>query len=78
LKISIGIFFLILGMLVACYAVIGKFFGHEVLGWASTLITIVMVGGFQMIFISLLGEYVTRIFDETKNRPNYIVNNKEQ
>ncbi len=78
----VGLFFLIIGFLIAVYAIIGKFLhGNEVLGWASIIITIVLVGGFQMIFISLLGEYITRIFDESKKRPNYIVDkptNKEE
>jgi len=74
----IGVFFLVIGILFATYAIIGKYtHGIEVLGWASTIITIVIIGGFQMIFISLLGEYIVRIFDETKKRPNYIIDNKK-
>ena len=75
----VGLFFLIVGFLIAVYAVIGKFlYGNRVLGWASIIITIILVGGFQMIFISLLGEYITRIFDESQKRPNYIVDQKEK
>ena len=75
----IGVFFLLIGFIIAIYAIIGKItHGREVLGWASTIITIVTVGGFQMIFISLLGEYVVRIFDESKKRPNYILDKEKK
>ncbi len=45
-------------------------------GWASLMITVTFFGGVQLVFIGVLGEYISRIFDEVKNRPLYLVKDK--
>lgn len=42
-------------------------------GWASTMATILLVGGIQLVAVWLLGQYVGRIYEETKQRPPYVV-----
>ena len=42
-------------------------------GWASTLAVLLFFSGLSLIFHSIIGEYVGRIYEETKNRPLYIV-----
>lgn len=42
-------------------------------GWASTLVAIFFMGGVQLVCVGLLGEYVSRIYDEVRGRPQYIV-----
>lgn len=42
-------------------------------GWASVLSAIIFMGGVQLFCIGLQGEYMIRVFNEVKNRPNYIV-----
>ena len=49
---------------------------HSVQGWSSTIITILFLGGIQLFTIGILGEYIGNIFDETKNRPEYIIQEK--
>ena len=71
---------LILGLIVAfisfsigCAGIIVKYlFGHEFLNWPFGLTTIFFFGGFNMICMGLIGEYVGRIYEEVKDRPVYI------
>jgi len=44
-------------------------------GWASVLVSVLFLGGIQLIFLGIVGEYINRIYIESKNRPPYIVNN---
>ena len=46
---------------------------QEFLGQATTLISVLFLGGVQLIFLGILGEYIGRIYDEVRNRPLYIV-----
>jgi dolichol-phosphate mannosyltransferase len=47
--------------------------GQTVPGWASTTISVLFLGGVQMVMIGVLGEYISRIFDEVKARPLFLV-----
>ena len=49
------------------------FFGEVVPGYPTLMTTILFVGGAQLFFIGILGEYIGRIFGETKKRPLYII-----
>lgn len=45
-------------------------------GWTSMLVVVLFIGGIQLISIGIMGEYVGRIYRETKNRPLYVIANK--
>jgi len=49
------------------------FMGVEIEGWTSTIIVTLFMGGIQLLMLGVLGEYIGRIFDETKRRPNYLI-----
>ena len=48
-------------------------FGDPVAGWASTICIIIFIGGIQMLFLGIIGQYIAKIYLETKNRPVYII-----
>jgi len=54
-------------------AVLAIFFGHTIDELIAATATIIMIGGVQLLAIGIIGEYVARIFTETKNRPLYLV-----
>lgn len=47
--------------------------GDAVPGWPSLMVTILFLGGIQLLFIGIIGEYLARVFNETKGRPLYLV-----
>ncbi|MFI3278554.1 MAG: glycosyltransferase family 2 protein [Rikenellaceae bacterium] len=49
------------------------FYGDDVQGFPTILIAILFLGGIQLLSIGILGEYIGRIFNETKSRPTYVV-----
>ena len=50
--------------------------GVIVPGWLSIMVGILFLGGIQLISIGVLGEYIGRIYEETQNRPLYLVKEK--
>jgi polyisoprenyl-phosphate glycosyltransferase len=54
-------------------AIILRLFTGAIVGQASTLIVVLFIGGIQLIFLGIIGEYLGRIYDEVRARPLYIV-----
>ncbi len=52
------------------------FTDRTVLGWASLMVVVLLIGGVQLFTIGILGEYIGRIFDEAKQRPLYLIREK--
>lgn len=70
----IGILISLLGGLYAVYALYEKLILHSTIqGWTSTLIIILILGGIQLICLGIIGEYISRIHDQVKNRPLYVI-----
>jgi dolichol-phosphate mannosyltransferase len=47
--------------------------GIPLVGWTSLIVTVLFLGGVQLICVGILGEYVGRIYDEVRQRPPYVV-----
>ena len=50
-----------------------KMMGYTIEGWATIMVALLFLGGVQLICIGIIGEYIGRIFNETKSRPMYII-----
>lgn len=64
-------FLVSIGMLI--YTLVRYFIGATVIGWPSILISVWALGGLQLLAIGVIGEYIGKIYLETKGRPRYIV-----
>lgn len=69
----LGIFIFIVAILFGLYSLFSYFFGYTVSGWTSTFISIWAIGGLQLFAIGVIGEYLGKVYLETKQRPRYIV-----
>jgi dolichol-phosphate mannosyltransferase len=71
---NLGIFVSLTAMLYMVYLVIAQAFGETTLqGWTSTVVIVLFLGGIQLLALGIIGEYIGRIFDEVKQRPQYII-----
>jgi dolichol-phosphate mannosyltransferase len=76
LRISafLGVIVSSLAFFYSLYAIYIYFFTDRVItGWASVLISVLFMGGIQLIMLGIIGEYLGKAFIQTKGRPNYIV-----
>lgn len=55
------------------YAVIAKWTGHVVSGWTSIISVILFLGGAQLLMLGIFGEYLGRLYEQTRDRPLYIL-----
>lgn len=70
----LGLFFGLCSMLLLGHVFYVKFISDDAVpGWATTTVSILFLGGIQLVGIGILGEYIGRIFEEIKHRPLYLV-----
>lgn len=55
------------------YSLIQKLLGNTVEGWAFITCSLWLLGGIQMLSLGIIGEYIGKIYSETKSRPRYII-----
>lgn len=70
---NIGFIVLFISICIMIYALIRKISGNTVSGWTFLTISIWFIGGLQMISLGIIGEYVGKVYSETKRRPRYII-----
>ena len=66
-----GIFSGLLSLLMILHVLYSKLTDQVTPGWTTTMIVVCLIGGLQLIFLGIIGEYIGRIFEEVKNRPLY-------
>lgn len=68
-----GVVIFIISLFMLLYALISWISGKTVIGWTSTLASIWMIGGIQLLSLGIIGEYVGKVYNETKQRPRFII-----
>lgn len=69
----IGFLSFFISSLAGIYALIVKFLGHADSGWTSIIISIWLIGGLLLMSVGLIGEYIGKIYEETKDRPRFSI-----
>jgi glycosyltransferase involved in cell wall biosynthesis len=76
-SIYVGLIFALTAFIYALYAIyIALFTTEAVTGWTSIIASILFIGGVQLIMIGIIGIYLGKLFSESKNRPVYIIEEK--
>ena len=73
---GLGFFIFAVSFIALIYSVLVNFRGNTVTGWTSLTVSIWMIGGIQLLSLGVIGEYVGKIYNETKKRPRYIIADK--
>ena len=70
---AIGFIMSLISAAAIVWAFVVKILGHSELGWSSTMCSIWLIGGIQILALGIIGEYIGKIYAEVKQRPRYIV-----
>lgn len=73
LILYLGLLTVLISIVCMIYTITEKCLGHVVSGWSSLMISIWLLGGIQLISISVIGEYIGKIFSEVKRRPRFTI-----
>ncbi|MEA4928909.1 MAG: glycosyltransferase family 2 protein [Candidatus Limiplasma sp.] len=70
---TLGIIIFMASLVMLVYTLVSFIVGRTVTGWTSTLASIWMIGGIQLLSLGVIGEYVGKIYNESKRRPRFII-----
>jgi len=73
LAIFFGLLAMLIDLVVMGHALFEKFSGHAVPGWTAMMIVMLFFSGVQLFSLGMIGLYLHGIYEQTKNRPNYII-----
>ena len=71
--ITIGVAMLFVSLAMVVYFIVRHLIGYTVTGWTSLIVSIWVIGALQLISIGVIGEYVGKVYLETKERPRFII-----
>ena len=73
LILNVGIIIFIISIIMIIYALINKIIGNTVSGWTFIVCSIWLIAGVQILSLGVIGEYIGKIYNETKRRTKYII-----
>lgn len=71
LILGLGVITVVVSIILMLYTIYEKIRGNVVSGWSSLMVSIWLLGGIQLISLSIIGEYVGKVFTEVKHRPRF-------
>lgn len=74
----LGFIVTIISFILVIWAIIGKLQGNTVSGWSSMVAIVAFLGGVQLLSLGVIGEYIGKIYMETKARPRYIISERTE
>ena len=75
---GLGFFVSMISLIGLIWILVTHFTGHSVAGWASTTAIVCFATGIQMLSLGIIGEYVGKIYLESKHRPRYIISERTE
>jgi|TARA_B100000315_G_scaffold126093_1_gene115874 glycosyltransferase involved in cell wall biosynthesis len=69
----LGLLVSLLALLMLFWSIVVKIIGGAIPGWTSIVAPLYLLGGVQLLFLGIVGEYIGKIYSEVKNRPRYII-----
>ena len=73
---GVGFTIFLISIVALIYSIIVKFIGKTSEGWTSLVVSLWMLGGIQLLSLGVIGEYIGKIYNETKQRPRFIISDK--
>lgn len=75
---ALGIISIAVSIVILIYSLVSYIYGLNNLtaGWTSIMVTVTLFTGVQLLSLWIMSEYIGRIYDETKKRPQYIIDKK--
>lgn len=70
---TLGFLIFVISLCMLVYSFVRHFTGHTSIGWSSMFVSIWAIGGLQILSIGIIGEYIGKIYMETKERPKFII-----
>lgn len=69
----LGVVAILFSSLFALYALYAKFWMHSPQGFTAIILAMIFLSGVNLFFLGIIGEYVGRVYEETKGRPHYVI-----
>jgi glycosyltransferase involved in cell wall biosynthesis len=71
--LSMGMIIFLVSIVILIYSIVQHFVGNTAWGWSSLMVSIWALGGLQLLSIGVIGEYIGKMYLETKGRPRFAI-----
>ena len=71
-----GVFMLFMAFVLGIQTLVKFFMGHAVVGFTTVILLLLIIGSIVMISLGIIGYYISKIYEEVKGRPKYLVSKK--